>query len=106
MTMQSIRIGTNSRQMTILLAILWLAFGAIPTIGFSFERQDDGGEKLTGQYQSVEVTSDDMNDARTMRVRKESIKDYGDRPMRALQIPGHVLEAITSNMGTEFITID
>lgn len=50
--------------------------------------------------------SESPSDVRQSNNQVENMRTYGYQPIRALQIPGHVLEVITRNLGTEFITID
>jgi hypothetical protein len=62
----------------------------------SYEMPHPGGLQKT-QLEQIQTGLERESKAKTV---------YGQPPIRALQIPGHVLEAITSNMGTEFMTVD
>lgn len=82
----------------------------------SIQKQESMRQNVNNHIRFVEVEKHDTSHSNdpsyeatgihTVDLSNENTKDYGHRPIRALQIPGYVLEAITSNLGTELITVD
>ena len=119
--MNKIMYVTKLESVPLLLGTLMVGMFLTIAANSVSNRDQDGRDKVSMQipepaHLSVEKPDNVMMEnsmktnnrmsEHTMGLPNENVNNYAHRPFRALQIPGHVLEAITSNMGTELITID